>query len=93
MLIKIRPISITLNKTQIQVDQRRQNKTSYTEPDRRKVGNSTERICMEDNILNRTLIAQTLRQSIGQNCSLWNRKRYLPMQINMTLRFHLTLSE
>ena len=89
-----RSIAITQHKTQIQVYQRPQYKSRFTEE---KVGNSLECIGTEDNFLDRTPIAQALQltikkwdlmklkrfykaktPSIRQNSSLQNGKRSSP---------------
>ena len=58
-------MSIALHKAQVQVDQRPQYKSSYTEPDRRESGKNLENIGTEDHFLNLTLGAQTLRSTIN----------------------------
>ena len=50
-----------MHKTQIQVNQRHQHKTRYTEHKRKKSGNSLERIATGVSFQNRTVIAQALR--------------------------------
>ena len=57
-------ISITLHKTQVQVDQRSQHKTRYTKSNRKKEGNNPELIGTGDSFLNRIPMAQALRSRI-----------------------------
>lgn len=64
--------SITLHKTQIQVDEIPQQKSSYPEPDKEKVRLCLECVGTEGNFLNRTNVAQTLKMIINK----WNIKRW-----------------
>ena len=65
-----RSISITLHKTQIQLEKRPQHSTRYTEPDRQERGNSFEDLNIADRpqhrrqLLNRTPVAQALRSTV-----------------------------
>jgi hypothetical protein len=52
---------VTLQKAQVQVEQRPQHETNYTEPDRREVGKNLEFISIGGNFLNRTQMAHALR--------------------------------
>jgi hypothetical protein len=69
-----RSIFITLNKTQVQVDQRHQHKTSYIEPIEEGVGISLEDINTGVNFLNK-IIVQALRSTINK-CYFMKLKRF-----------------
>lgn len=56
----IGPMPITLHKTHIQVEQRPQNKTRYTEVDRRDTPNRLKHIDIGHSFLNKTMKAQPL---------------------------------
>jgi hypothetical protein len=59
-----RSIFITLQKTQVQMDQRPQHKTVYTKSSKEKVGICLELIGIGDNFLNRTPMAPGPRSTI-----------------------------
>ena len=57
-------MSITLHKTEIQLHQRYQHKTGYTQSNEEKAGNCLELLGTGDNFLKRTPITQVLRSTI-----------------------------
>ena len=59
-------MSITMPKTQVQMDQRLQHKANHTEPYREKVGSTLELIITGDHFLNITPVAQTLKETINK---------------------------
>lgn len=59
-------IFITLNKIQLQVDQRPQYRTRYTESDKRERQDRLKFLGIEKGILNRTLTAQPPRTTINK---------------------------
>ncbi|KAL6066321.1 hypothetical protein STEG23_033459 [Scotinomys teguina] len=61
-----RSISVTMHKTQVQVDQRPQHNTVTLKLIEEKVGNTLEHIGTGDHFLNITPIAQTLSATINQ---------------------------
>ena len=60
-----RSLSIALYKTQVQMDQRLQHKSSTLNLKEEKAENSLEHIGIGDNFLNRIPVAQTLRSTIN----------------------------
>jgi hypothetical protein len=61
-----RSISITMNKTQVQMDQRPQHKTRSLNLIEEKVGNNLERIGTGDNLVNKTPTAQAPRSTMNK---------------------------
>ena len=63
-----RPISITMHKTQVQMNQRFQHKVNHTEPHRREnvLPSTLEHLGTGDHFLNITSVAQTLRETINK---------------------------